>query len=64
MRVQAWHIIVLIVVILIVFGSKRLPDIARSIGQSMKVFKREVDDLRGDKPDSDTSSTTTPDDTK
>ena len=42
MRFQAWHIIVLVIVILLVFGSAKLPDIASSIGKSLKVFKKEM----------------------
>lgn len=43
---QPWHIIVLVVVILLVFGANKLPDLARSVGQSMKIFKNEVKDLK------------------
>ena len=43
MRFQAWHIIVLVIVILLVFGSAKLPDIASSIGKSLKVFKKALD---------------------
>jgi len=42
------HIVVLLVLVLLVFGSSKLPDIARSVGQSMKVFKKEVKELRDD----------------
>lgn len=52
MRFQAWHIIVLVIVILLVFGSAKLPDIASSIGKSLKVFKKEITEL---KEDTDTS---------
>jgi len=45
---EGWHWIVLVVVILLVFGARRLPDIAKSVGQSMKIFKRELKDLRSD----------------
>ncbi len=48
MRLQPWHVIVLVVVILLVFGANRLPDIARSVGQSLKVFKKEMKDLTDD----------------
>ena len=51
MRIQAWHIIVLVVVIVLVFGSNRLPDMAKSVGQSMKVFKKEVKELRDEDDD-------------
>ncbi|AEI12263.1 Sec-independent protein translocase subunit TatA [Cellulomonas gilvus] len=48
MRVQFWHIVVLVVVVVLLFGANRLPDLARSVGQSMKIFKNEVKDLRDD----------------
>lgn len=48
MRPQLWHIIVLLVVILLVFGASRLPDIARNLGKSAKVLKEEINDLRDD----------------
>jgi len=48
MRPQAWHIIVLLVVILLIFGASKLPDITRNVGRSMKIFKEEVKDLRDD----------------
>ncbi|WP_156250565.1 Sec-independent protein translocase subunit TatA [Pseudactinotalea terrae] len=48
MKLQAWHAIVLLVVILLVFGASRLPDITRNVGRSMKIFKEEVKDLRDD----------------
>ena len=48
MRFQVWHMIVLLVLVLIVFGSSKLPDIAKSVGQSMKVFKKEIKELRDD----------------
>ena len=51
MRFQVWHMIVLLVLVLVVFGSGRLPDIAKSVGQSMKVFKKEVKELRDEDDD-------------
>lgn len=42
------HIIFLLVVVILLFGYRKLPDIARSVGQSMKVFKKEVKELRDD----------------
>ena len=51
MKLSPTHIVVLLVLILLVFGANRLPDIARSVGQSMKVFKKEVKDLRDDNED-------------
>ncbi|GAB4085556.1 Sec-independent protein translocase subunit TatA [Myceligenerans cantabricum] len=63
---QPWHWIVLIAVILLLFGSSRLPGLAKSVGQSMKIFKSEVNELRADGKDADKDSskdTTTEKDT-
>lgn len=45
---EGWHIIILIVLLVLLFGFKRLPDAARSLGRSMRVFKSEVDELKKD----------------
>lgn len=42
---KPWHIGVLLVVVLLLFGAKRLPDLAKSVGQSLKIFKNEIKDL-------------------
>lgn len=42
------EIVILVLVIVIVFGWKKLPDAARSLGRSMRIFKSEVDELKGD----------------
>ena len=57
-NLQGWHIVVLVVVILLLFGAKRLPDLAKSVGQSMRIFKREVKDLTSE--DSAPGSATPP----
>ena len=41
-------LIVLLLIIVLVFGAKRLPDAARSVGRSMRIFKSEVKELRDD----------------
>ena len=50
MRLQAWHVVVLVVVIVLLFGAQKLPVLAKSVGQSLKIFKQEVQDLTDDKP--------------
>ena len=47
---KPWHVIVLLVVVLLLFGAKRLPDLAKSVGQSLKIFKSEIKDLTDDDP--------------
>ena len=51
MKFTPTHIVVLLVLVLLVFGSSKLPDIARSVGQSMKVFKKEIKELRDEDDD-------------
>ena len=43
-----WKILIVAVVIIVLFGSKKLPGAARSLGQSMRILKREVSDLHHD----------------
>jgi TatA/E family protein of Tat protein translocase len=39
------HILILLIVILVLFGAKRLPDSARSLGRSMRIFKSEMKEM-------------------
>jgi sec-independent protein translocase protein TatA len=43
---QPWHLIILLVVVIVVFGSRKLPDAARSLGKSMRIFKSEIRELQ------------------
>jgi len=52
-----WHIIILLVVVLVLFGSRRLPGAAQSLGQSMHIFKRSMRGLNDDEqPDASTGT--------
>jgi sec-independent protein translocase protein TatA len=53
-----WELIVLLGVLLLVFGAKKLPDMARSVGQSARVFKGEMKGLKADGKPADAPSTT------
>ena len=46
LKPSAWQIIALIVVLILLFGWKSLPNMARSLGQSMRIFKSEVDQMK------------------
>jgi sec-independent protein translocase protein TatA len=46
-----WHIIILVVVLVVLFGARRLPGAAQSLGQSMHIFKRSVQGLHPDDQD-------------
>ena len=49
---SAPHIIILLVVVLLLFGARRLPGAAQSLGQSMHIFKKSVQGLNPDDQDS------------
>ena len=46
-----WKILIIALVILVLFGSKKLPSAARSLGQSMRILKKEVHGLHEDEPE-------------
>ena len=43
-----WKILIVAVVIIVLFGSRKLPDAARSLGKSMRILKTEVQGLHDD----------------
>jgi sec-independent protein translocase protein TatA len=47
---EPWHVLVLAAVIAVLFGGKRLPDAARGLGRSMRIFKSEIRQLSDDAP--------------
>jgi sec-independent protein translocase protein TatA len=38
------HLILILVIVLLLFGAPKLPGLARSLGQSMKIFRNEIRD--------------------
>ena len=42
------HILLLLIVVIILFGAKRLPDSARSLGRSLRIFKGEMKEMKND----------------
>lgn len=54
MRPSAWQIVVIVLIIVVLVGYKRLPDVARSVGRSMRIFKSEVEQL-ADSDDTESS---------
>ncbi|MGW2930514.1 Sec-independent protein translocase subunit TatA [Streptomyces sp. NPDC055722] len=47
-RLGAPEIIIILAVVLLLFGAKRLPDMARSLGQSLRILKNETKAMRTD----------------
>lgn len=41
-NLSGWHMLVILFVILLLFGAPKLPGLAKSLGQSMRILKKEV----------------------
>jgi sec-independent protein translocase protein TatA len=39
---EGWHIVIIVALVVLLFGSRKLPDAARSVGQSLRIFKSEM----------------------
>jgi sec-independent protein translocase protein TatA len=50
-NIGAPEIIIVLVVVLLIFGPKRLPDLGRSLGRGMREFKDSVTGKGGDDDD-------------
>jgi sec-independent protein translocase protein TatA len=55
-------LIILLVIVLVLFGAKRLPELARGLGQSVNEFKKAKDEFDKEvgKPSDNVAGTTTP----
>lgn len=55
-NLTGWHLLILLAVVLLLFGAPKLPGLARSIGQSMRIFRGEMKTMKdenGDPVDAD-----------
>jgi sec-independent protein translocase protein TatA len=48
-----WKILIVAIVIIVLFGSRKLPDAARSLGRSMRILKSEVQGMHNDEAPGD-----------
>ncbi len=56
-----WHALIILVVVLLLFGATKLPALAKSVGQSMKIFRSEMKTPESeDKSGAADDSTSTP----
>ncbi len=46
-----WHALIILVVVVLLFGATKLPALAKSVGQSMKIFRSEMKTTEGDAGD-------------
>jgi sec-independent protein translocase protein TatA len=52
--------LIILAIVILVFGASKLPDLARSTGQSLRIFKAETKGLREDDEKDDTTPPPTP----
>ncbi|WP_043478434.1 Sec-independent protein translocase subunit TatA [Kitasatospora sp. MBT66] len=50
---EPWHLLLVVAAIALLFGSKKLPDLARGLGRSMRILKAETRALHDDEPQPD-----------
>jgi len=48
-ELSPWHLLIVAAVFMLLFGANKLPHMARSVGQSMRIFKAETRALSGEK---------------
>jgi sec-independent protein translocase protein TatA len=41
-NLTGWHALIILAVVLLIFGAAKLPALARSVGQSVKILQKEV----------------------
>ncbi|PVE94212.1 twin-arginine translocase TatA/TatE family subunit [Microbacterium sp. TPD7012] len=56
---QGWHLLIVLAVILLLFGAAKLPALAKSMGQSARVFKGEMKAMKEEDDDDSPSSVKT-----
>ncbi len=47
---EPWHILVVVLVVVVLFGSRKLPDTARALGKSMRILRSEARAMKDDGP--------------
>jgi len=55
---QPMHLLVILVIVLLIFGPKKLGDLGKGLGEGIRNFKSSMNE--GNKPDTTTTTTTTP----
>lgn len=47
-NLTGWHALIILAVIVLIFGAAKLPALARSVGQSVRILQKEVHKDKGD----------------
>ncbi|MDT0462093.1 Sec-independent protein translocase subunit TatA [Streptomyces gibsoniae] len=57
---EPWHLLIVAIVVIMVFGSKKLPDTARALGKSMRILKSEAKAMKDENAPSAPNSESAP----
>ncbi|MFI0941999.1 Sec-independent protein translocase subunit TatA [Streptomyces sp. NPDC021020] len=47
-NIKGWELLVIVAVVVLLFGAKKLPDMARSLGKSARILKSEAKAMKND----------------
>ncbi|MEE1736501.1 Sec-independent protein translocase subunit TatA [Streptomyces sp. BE147] len=47
---EPWHLLIVAIVLIVLFGSKKLPDTARALGKSMRILRSETRAMKEEEP--------------
>ncbi len=47
---EPWHLLIVAIVMVMLFGAKKLPDTARALGKSMRILKSEAKAMKEESP--------------
>jgi sec-independent protein translocase protein TatA len=47
-NLTGWHLLIILAVVVLIFGAAKLPALARSVGQSARIFKTEMKSMKTD----------------
>ena len=50
-NLNGWHLLIILAVVLLLFGAPKLPGLARSVGQSMRIFRGEIKTMNAENSD-------------
>ncbi|MDO9397071.1 MAG: Sec-independent protein translocase subunit TatA [Herbiconiux sp.] len=53
-NLNGWHLVIILVVVLLLFGATRLPALSKSLGQSMRIFRSETKAMKEENGSGDT----------
>ena len=48
--ISEWHIFLVLIIVFLLFGGKKMPELARGIGEAMREFKKASRDIQDDPP--------------